>query len=145
MPDRTTRRRLFVPMAISALGLGLVGSLWWVLASERDCGEEAFDITGRASDPAVRECLWESYRAVDRARSRHVRPTIEGDPITWTVHVRGLDQVELVIDSREDRFSRRDIRTIHCTGMARDRETESVGGIRLTLVGCQGGNVWQIP
>jgi len=145
MPDRTTRHRLVVPLAISALALGLAGSVWWVLASERDCGEEAFDITGRASDPTVRECLWDSYRAVDRARSRHIRPTIEGDPIAWAVHLRGLDRVELVIDSREDRYGPRDVRTIHCTGLTRDGETASVGGIRLTLVGCEGGTAWQIP
>src|SRR5688500_10194338 len=126
MPDRTTRRRLLVPLAISALALGLAGTVWWVLASERNCGEEAFDVAGRASDPAVRECLWDAYSTVDRARSRHIRQTIEGDPIVFTVHLRGLDRVELVIDSREDRYSRRDVRTIHCTVIARDRETASV-------------------
>lgn len=82
------------------------------------CGEEVAGHSGPLN-VAARECFWSAYQQRRPAQFQTTRPTIEGDPVTWTYSVRADGVVELTIDSRRDRFSNGEITVLECRALVR--------------------------
>jgi hypothetical protein len=82
------------------------------------CGEE---VTGQDGplNVAARECFWAAYEQRRPAEFRTTRPTIEGDPVTWAYRIREDGAVEVMVDSRLDKFSNRGIEFLECSELVR--------------------------
>jgi hypothetical protein len=83
-----------------------------------NCGEEVAGYNGPVN-VAARECFWAAYEQRRPAEFQTTRPTIEGDPITWTYRIREGGAVEVIIDSRQDMFSNRGITFLDCRDLVR--------------------------
>ena len=82
------------------------------------CGEEVAGHDGPLN-VAARECFWAAYQQRRPAEFRTTRPTIEGDPVTWVYRIREDGVVELIVDSRQDKFSNRGIAFLECRELVR--------------------------
>lgn len=98
-----------------------------------NCGREHLDLAaGSVTATDVRQCILAAYRQHTRAHSEHVRPTMEGDLITYVIRLKGRDDLELTIDTTKDRYGQGRIVHYRCNGM-----TGSEGGsFSLRLLGC---------
>jgi hypothetical protein len=86
-------------------------------------------------DAAARKCLWDAYEAGKPAGLALTRHTIEGDPITFTLHVNSKDSID-VIEDNQDRFGARGVRRSTCKALARSREVDGRSGFIVS--GCTG-------
>ena len=84
-------------------------------AAVTDCGTFVLNQGEEVPESAVR-CLAEAVRAGAPARLKATGPTTEGDPlpITYTASTDG--SVEVLTDSRQDKFGVRTITREICTG-----------------------------
>ena len=78
--------------------------------SGRDCGVE----TGESMNEGGRRCLLTAFQAGVPATFVIRATTIEGDPFTRSYVVRGLGVVDIITDSRADRFGASGIVTQRC-------------------------------
>jgi hypothetical protein len=118
--QHTWRTALLTALLAIIIGAGIViatrPAVLDLAAPSRDCGQEGFRIGGNSDD--VRQCILVAYQQRTPAHSAHVRETIEGDPITYTVRVQGRDDYELTIDHTKDRFGTSlGVVQYRCTGM----------------------------
>lgn len=98
------------------------------------CGREK-QVHGEGYDEAARACLWDAYRAGKTAELELTRVTIEGDPITYTLHVRS-GSIDVVEDNR-DRFGAHGMRSASCKVLERSPSTNGRSGF--IVRGCRGG------
>jgi len=95
-----------------------------------DCGTFNLPQGDGLPDSAAR-CLVEAVQARHAARLKVTRPTTEGDPIHVTYTAGGDGRVEVITDSRQDRFTgptNRIITRQTCTG--------PIGTLRLDFAEC---------
>jgi hypothetical protein len=85
-----------------------------------DCGTFTLGQGDRLPDTAV-DCLREAVRDRRRARLEMTAPTTEGDPIRSTYLSDASGRVEVVTDTRQDRFGPRTIQRQTCTDMLPER------------------------
>lgn len=124
-------------LAASIAGVVLVGGLiiamplvQEVVQPSRDCGQDRIDpATGSVSSTEVRRCILAAYEQHIRARSEHVTPTMEGDPIMYSIRLSRRDEFEVTIDTTKDRFGSGRVSHEQCRGMRGN-------GYKLTLFGC---------
>lgn len=85
-----------------------------------DCGTFNLSHGEGLPDSAV-QCLLEAVGARRPARLIETRPTVEGDPIpvTYVAHADG--RVEVITDSRQDRFGNQMIERRMCVGPSSDQ------------------------
>jgi hypothetical protein len=120
IPQRIGRTALLTALVAVLVVAGVViatrPAVVDLAAPSVDCGQEGFRIDGNSDD--VRRCILAAYQQRTRAHSAHVRETIEGDPITYTVRLQSRDAYELTIDHTKDRFgSSLGVVQYRCTGM----------------------------
>jgi hypothetical protein len=80
-----------------------------------DCGTFNLGQGDRLPESAAR-CLVEAAQAGHPARLRTTRPSVEGDPIAVTYTAGADGRVEVITDSRQDRFGAQVITRAICTG-----------------------------
>ncbi|MDF2631388.1 MAG: hypothetical protein K0R39_5219, partial [Symbiobacteriaceae bacterium] len=66
-------------------------------------------------------------------------PTIEGDPITWTVRVTAKDRVEVDVDTTKDKFGEQKVTHYVCTSLANFIAPNARHYQVLEVKGCTGG------
>jgi hypothetical protein len=98
------------------------------------CGHEV-QVHGRGINDSARDCLWDAYQAGREADLAMTMHTVEGDPITYTLHVRSKTAIDFVEDNK-DSFGSPGIRRSTCSGLERGAEMNGHRGFRLQ--GCQG-------
>ncbi|MFF5291129.1 DUF4362 domain-containing protein [Paractinoplanes globisporus] len=82
-----------------------------------DCGTFVLG-QGEKLPAGTTSCLLDAARAGRPAQLRVTRPTTEGDPIPFTYTVRTDGKIELVTDTRQDKFGPQRITRDICTGPA---------------------------
>jgi len=92
-------------------------------------------VHGRGYDAAARTCLWEAWKKGTPADLVITLHTVEGDPITYALHVRDASTIEVKEDSR-DRFGEPGVREATCTSM--EKRTGNGDHFGFTLGGCTG-------
>jgi hypothetical protein len=81
-----------------------------------DCG--TFDLKLSGENPgAAGRCLIDAVTARQPARLEIIRNTDEGDPISTTYQSAGDGRVEIVTDTRQDRFGPQRITRTTCTAI----------------------------
>jgi len=98
------------------------------------CGHEV-QVHGRGINDSARDCLWDAYQAGREADLAMTVHTVEGDPITYTLHVRSKTAIDVVEDNR-DHWGSPGVRRSTCSALA--RAPESNGHRGFLLEGCQG-------
>ena len=88
-----------------------------------DCGTFTVPQGGRLPESAAR-CLVEAVQARHPARLKVTSPTTEGDPIPVNYTAGADGRVEVVTDSRQDRFGSRVITRETCTGPIAARQLD---------------------
>ena len=84
-------------------------------AAVTDCG--TFELgQGDGMPEAATRCLVEAVRDGSPARLQVTRPTTEGDPIPVTYTAGADGRVEVLTDSRQDKFGPQTITRQFCTG-----------------------------
>lgn len=99
------------------------------------CGREV-NVHGKGYDAAARDCLWTAYTKGTPAGLAITVHTIEGDPITYTIQVRGASALDVAIDN-QDRFGARGKRRTTCTKLTKREAPE--GRYGFTLSSCAEG------
>lgn len=98
------------------------------------CGHEV-STHGAGYDETARTCLWDAYRAGKEADLALTRHTIEGDPITFTIHVRPGAEIEVFEDNR-DHFGAAGVRSSKCKVLERSPIVDGRSGF--IVRGCAG-------
>ena len=84
-------------------------------AAVTDCGTFHLSQGEDLADSASR-CLLDAVQAGRPARLKVTRPSTEGDPIPTTYTARSDRRVEVITDSRQDKFGAQVITRAICTG-----------------------------
>lgn len=98
------------------------------------CGHEV-QVHGNGVNDSARDCLWDAYQAGREASFAMTLHTVEGDPITYTLHVRSKTAIDVVEDNK-DSFGSPGIRRSMCSGL--ERAPERNGHRGFLLQGCEG-------
>ncbi len=80
-----------------------------------DCGTFDLDQRQGLPDSAMR-CFVDAVAAGRSVHLKETRPTVEGDPITVIYRADAQRRVDVITDSRQDRFGTRIISRQTCTG-----------------------------
>lgn len=98
------------------------------------CGHEK-QVHGQGINDSARDCLWDAYQAGREAGLALTRYTVEGDPITYTLHVHSKTSIDVVEDN-QDHFGSAGVRRSTCSGLERLADVDGHRGFKLQ--GCQG-------
>lgn len=95
------------------------------------CGTEVIDADHQGYRADLRDCLWESCRAGKPAEFVTTAHTVEGDPITYRVRMVSSSQIEVELDTTQDRFGDGQVVRWTCSGaeMSEFPAGKTVGGI----------------
>jgi hypothetical protein len=90
----------------SGTGTGLAATPTTVAATPPvDCGRAELGLAGPPVPGTYLACFSDGVKAGSRTTLVVVWSTTEGDPITTTYRASGTDEVEVVVDSTQDRFA----------------------------------------
>lgn len=98
------------------------------------CGHEK-QVHGQGINDSGRDCLWDAYQAGREASLALTLYTVEGDPITYTLHVVSKTSIDVVEDNR-DHWGSPGVRRSTCSSLERLAEENGHRGFK--LLGCEG-------
>jgi hypothetical protein len=90
-------------------------------SAHTDCGSYVIQHAGERLPDAAIACFLNAVAAGRSAYLAETRPTVEGDPIHMHYAVDATGAVEVVKDTREDPYGRRQVTRQTCTGPFADR------------------------
>jgi hypothetical protein len=106
---RNARSTIFIAALVATAALGGCGSRTSQVAapapSPTDCGTVRLGLGGPGLPKDALDCFTAGTASGATTTLVVAAPTTEGDPITTTYRASGSDEVEVVVDSTQDRFA----------------------------------------
>jgi hypothetical protein len=127
MPARGARWLLLAAAVVVVLAVLVQGALVGLVPGPAPtaipsgpiaCGEEMAGYN-QSLDAEARACFWAAYEQHRPASFTTIKPTIEGDPISWTYRVLEGGAVEITVDSTKDKFGSGEIVVMDCPDLIR--------------------------
>jgi hypothetical protein len=104
----------------------------------QNCGAENYG-RGVGYNAAARDCLWAAFERKQPATFVTTVLTVEGDPIVKTVKMHAPDRIDVILDTRKDKFGPQRVTTWTCRTMTRMAIGPNQEQRQFRLTGCTGG------